>query len=116
MVPPLPGRVKLLPSDPVTAIAVAFVAATVSVEAVPGVTDAGFAEIVTVGAGCEPPLFETLVPHPAKHSSKVRHDAIAIGWKKRGEFLIFANGPFRVGFHTTREPASTLDAGKLLSS
>ena len=46
----MPGSVKLLPSDPVTVIAVALVAATVSVEAVPAVTEAGLAEIVTVGA------------------------------------------------------------------
>ena len=112
----MPGSVKLLPSDPVTVIAVALVAATVSVEAVPAVTEAGLAEIVTVGAEWEPPPFGTLVPHPAENSNKIRHDANAMGWKGRGKFFIFANGPFRVRLHTTRDPASTLDAGMPSSS
>jgi hypothetical protein len=49
-VPPLPGRLYVLPSDPVTATWVAFAAITINVDEAPEVTDVGLAVILTVGA------------------------------------------------------------------
>jgi hypothetical protein len=50
-VPPVACRVYELPSDPVTVTAVALVAATVKVDELPEVIEAGLEVIVTVGAG-----------------------------------------------------------------
>lgn len=50
-VPPVDANVYALPSDPLIATEVAFVAVTVSVDELPVTTVAGFAEIVTVGPG-----------------------------------------------------------------
>jgi hypothetical protein len=43
----------LVPSEPLIATPVAFVAVTVSVDELPAVIDVGFADIVTVGAEVE---------------------------------------------------------------
>ena len=51
VVPPPAARLYVLPSDPVTVTVVAFVAVTVSVEAVPAVIEVGEAVILTVGPG-----------------------------------------------------------------
>jgi hypothetical protein len=51
MVPPVAPRVFELPSLPLTVTPVAFVALIVNVEEFPGVMEAGFATILTVGAG-----------------------------------------------------------------
>jgi hypothetical protein len=53
-VPPLPGRVKLVPSVPVTATVVALVAVTVRVEESPALMEAGSALMDTVGLGDGP--------------------------------------------------------------
>jgi hypothetical protein len=50
-VPPATGRLYVLPSEPVTVTCVALTAVTVSVEAVPDGTVAGFAVSVTAGYG-----------------------------------------------------------------
>jgi hypothetical protein len=55
IVPPVPVRVLLLPSSPVTTTVVAFVAVTVSVELAPAATEAGLAAMVTVGEDDPPP-------------------------------------------------------------
>jgi len=75
-VPPFPDRVKLLLSVPVTVTDSAFVAATVSVEALPAVMVVGLAEIDTVGLAAGPELCET--PHPAEIRSREKHAAVAI--------------------------------------
>jgi hypothetical protein len=59
-VPPEAWRGYEVPSDPVTVTAVAFVAVTVKVEGFPDVMDVGFAMIVTVGAGLETAVTETV--------------------------------------------------------
>ena len=108
-VPPLPGRLKLLLSDPVTVTDSAFVAATVSVEALPAVMEVGLAEIETVGLVDGPELCET--PHPTEIRSREKHVAVVIILKERGRGLIFSKSPFRIELLSTREPASILDAG-----
>jgi hypothetical protein len=50
-VPPLDGKVYVLPSVPVTVTWVALVAATVKVDELPEVIEAGLAVMLTVGAG-----------------------------------------------------------------
>jgi hypothetical protein len=50
-VPPVGSSVYVLPSDPVSVTAVEFVDVTVKVDEFPGAIEAGFATIVTVGAG-----------------------------------------------------------------
>jgi len=75
-VPPFPDRVKLLLSVPVTVTDSAFVAATVSVEALPAVTEVGLAEIDTVGLAAGPELCET--PHPVEIRSREKHVTVAI--------------------------------------
>jgi hypothetical protein len=110
----LPGRVKLLPSVPVTITAVAFVVATVRVEAAPAAMEAGVAVMEIVGLAAGPELCET--PHPAEIRSREKHVAVAIVLRERGRGLIFSKSPFRVELHSTREPASILDAGMPLLS
>lgn len=65
-VPPVAPSVNLLPSEPVSESAVAFVAVTVKIEELPAVTDAGAAAIVTVGA---------LDPDPVPEDETVTVDA-----------------------------------------
>jgi len=60
-VPPVTAKVLLLPSDPVTVTAVAFVAATVNVEEAPAAIEVGLAVMVTVGAVDEPPTVTVAV-------------------------------------------------------
>ena len=50
-VPPVDASVYALPSDPLIATEVAFAAVTVRVDELPATIVAGFAEMVTVGAG-----------------------------------------------------------------
>jgi hypothetical protein len=47
-VPPVAGKLLVLPSEPVTVTPVALVAVTVRVEGLPAATVVGFAEMVTV--------------------------------------------------------------------
>jgi hypothetical protein len=76
MVPPVPERVLLLPSSPVTVTEVAFVAAMVSVELAPAVIVVGFAAMVTVGED-DPPLPACTEPQPASSRSS-EHETRAI--------------------------------------
>ena len=49
--PPLADRLYLVPSEPVSVTALAFVAPTVRMEELPAVIEAGLAAMVTAGAG-----------------------------------------------------------------
>jgi hypothetical protein len=65
-VPPVPGTVLLLPSEPVTVTPVALVATTVNVDELPAVTVVGLAVMVTVGVVVPVPVEPLPVePHPA---------------------------------------------------
>lgn len=67
-VPPAPGRVYELPSEPLIVTAVAFVAVTVSVADVPAATVVGLDEMVTVGSGCV--ILPLMPPHPTATSTE----------------------------------------------
>ena len=66
--PPEPGRVYELPSEPLIVIVVAFVAVTVRVAEVPAATVVGFEVIVTVGNGRV--ILPVTPPHPTAMSTE----------------------------------------------
>ena len=74
-VPPLAGKLYELPSEPVTVTALEFVAVTVSIDEAPACTDAGVAEILTVGSG-EAVKWPRFSPHPATTMAKRRQKTL----------------------------------------
>jgi hypothetical protein len=76
MVPPVAGRVLLLPSSPVTTTVVALVAVTVSVELAPAATEVGLAAMVTAGDP-DPVVPGWVEPQPAT-SKNSEHEIAAM--------------------------------------